>query len=592
MKNKILNLICFLIISVSFNACDDGFLDRIPEAALNNETYWNSEASLKIYNNGIYNEAGGNFSYYFLLGYFSAPFQSGYYGMAWEDCMSDNAAPLDNSLNDYQIIATGQHVVPDYPDKRGWNWSLLYRINFFLENYNKTPVADETKNMYAGEVRLFRAWFYFDKVKHFGDVPWINETLNLDSEMLYAPRDSRSDVMAHVLEDINFAIAHLPEAWPSDEARFNRWAALALKSRIALYEGTYQKYHNQGGSADKWFQEAVNSAEEIIMNGPFSLYTTGDIENDYNMLFRQVDLHKVSEAIGFRKYVTGVFAHRYVGYERARRNGLTKDLAEDYLCTDGKPISLSSVYKGDENIYDFFSNRDPRLRQICLHPDDTEKYLIPSDVKAKDEKLNYPRFSGMTGGWLTTTGYTMIKYFDVEEYFKGFGKEENDALLFRLGEVLLNYAEAKAELGNLTQMDLDLSINKLRERVGMPFLNLDVEMDPKYADTGLSAILLEIRRERRIELAFEGFRYDDLMRWAWGDRLENRVLGMRVEGDINDQYPNAQINTINLDGKNYVDVYKGSRFENRIFDPSKHYLFPIAKTVIAQNPAIEQNPGW
>jgi len=322
--------------------------------------------------------------------------------------------------------------------------------------------------------------------------------------------------------------------------------------------------------------------------GPFSIYGTGDPLNDYNHLFRQLDLGEISEVIGYRKYVTGVFAHRFNGYQRAKANGLTKDLVEDYLCTDGKPIQLSSEYEGDAAITDVFANRDPRLRQTSLHPDDSEKYLTKNDFEAGP----YPRFPGMTGGWKTSTGYTMIKYFDVDDFSKGFGKEENDAILFRLGEVLLNFAEAKAELRTLNQTDLDNSINLLRDRVNMPHLTMDVEIDPKYADSDLPAVLVEIRRERRIELAYEGFRYDDLRRWALGERLEMPVLGMRIDGDIDTQYPGANIKTTDVDGKQYIDVYAGSQFENRTFDPAKDYLFPIAKSVIAQNPAIEQNPGW
>jgi len=576
-----------LFIALMTVGCNDDFLELKPESDLNNETFWTSESSMEIYNNGIYNEAGNNGRYSFMLGYYNSAFTSGYRGMPWEDCMSDNGAPRNTRLNEYNEIATGQFVVPDNPDRRGWNWQLLRQINFFLDNHVRTPVPEDVKNKYAGEAKLFRAWFYFDKVKHFGDVPWIEHALNTNSEELYAGRDSRFMVMDNVLADINFAADNLPEDW-GNPVRFDRWVALALKSRICLYEGTYRKYHNVGGDAEKWLQEAANAAEIIMTEGPFSLYSTGDVDNDYNMLFRQLDLSQVSETIAFRKYVNGVVAHRFCGYQRAYANGLTKDLVEDYLCTDGKPILLSPEYQGDETILDVHTNRDPRLRQTSLHPDDKDKYLSGGDANAG----SYPRFDGMTGGWKTSTGYTMIKYFDLPDFGKGFGREENDALMMRLGEVLLNFAEAKAELGTLTQADLDVSINLLRDRVGMPHLTMDVEMDPKYADEGLSALQVEIRRERRIELAYEGYRYDDLMRWAKGENLTKPVLGIRFEEAQFAEYEGAQVLTREVDGKNYVDVYQGSIFENRTFDPAKHYLFPIAKSVIAQNSGITQNPGW
>ncbi len=585
MKNYNKIIIAIFLSCMTFS-CNDEFMDRTPQAALVNDTYWTSEASLDIYNKGIYEEAGNNGSYSFLLGHFNSAWSSGFNGMSWEDCQSDNGAPLNGALNQYAIVASGQHVVDANPGRKGWRWGLLRRINYGLANYDKTPISQEIIDKYVGEARLFRAWFYFDKVKRFGGVPWIEEPLNIESAELTAPRDSRDMVMEKILEDLDFAIANLPASWEM-EGRFSRWVALALKARISLYEGTHRKYHNRSGH-EIWLQEAVNAAKEIMDDGNFALYSTNDPQNDYNMLFRQVDLNNNPEVIAYRRYVTGVNGHRLNGYQRARTNGLTKDLVEDYLCTDGLPIQLSVLYAGNTNLQVEHTNRDPRLRQTTLHPDDAEKYMTQSDFDAGP----YPRFSGMSGGFKSSTGYTMIKFYDKAEIPKGFGKEENDAILFRLGEVYLNYAEALAELGTLTQGDLDISINELRERVGMPPLTTTVDLDPKYANEGISALLVEIRRERRVELAFEGFRYDDIVRWKKGEYLTKRVLGMRLEDSDLANYPDAQVTTTTVNGEKYLDVYQGSPYENRIFDPAKHYLFPIATSVMAQNDKIEQNPGW
>ena len=211
--------------------------------------------------------------------------------------------------------------------------------------------------------------------------------------------------------------------------------------------------------------------------------------------------------------------------------------------------------------------------------------------------------------WKSLTGYHAIKYYIREQDKKGFNEETHDYPLFRYAEVLLNYAEAKAELGQCTQDVLDETINVLRDRVDMPHLTVNPEMDPKYAKYGLDALLIEIRRERRVELSFEYLRYQDLMRWAWGDKLKERVLGMRLEdsafsdprydGNITKAgSSNAGSNPIYVyvaeDGKQYIDAYGGTNYavERRSFDPAKDYLRPIPSSAIAANPALGQNPGW
>lgn len=580
----------FLLLALSWatTGCQKNFLDRMPKSQLSNETFWNSASDMEIYNNGIYDEAGNNAMYSFMVGYTNGPWPSGFDGTFWQDCQSDNVAPLNSMLNKYQTIASGQYIIPDNPQQGGWYWSLLRRINFFLENYQRATAPTDIKNAYAGEARMFRAWFYFDKVKRFGDVPWIDKTLNINSDKLYAPRDPRNIVMDSVLADINFAVANLPVQWGGGHpGRLNRWAALALKSRICLYEGTYRKYHHAGDDVDKWLQNAADAAAELINKGPYHLYSTGDPNNDYNMLFRQLDLSGNPEVIFFRKYVLSVNGMRLCGYISSRTTGMTRDFEQDYLCTDGNPIQISPLYQGDDDLGKELSNRDPRLRQTILYPSDSAKYL---DIYKADYK--YPRFPGMAGGRISSTGFTLIKFYDKAEDAKGYGKEENDAIIFRLGEVMLNFAEAKAELGTHSQSDLDISINKLRDRAGMPHLFLNPPMDPKYAGEGQSSILIEIRRERRVELALEGFRYDDLMRWAKGEYLTKKVLGMRFEDSQVPNFPGAQVKMAIVDGKKYIDVYQGSVFENRSFDPNKNYLFPIPIGVISMNPKIKQNPGW
>ncbi|TKG97116.1 RagB/SusD family nutrient uptake outer membrane protein [Puteibacter caeruleilacunae] len=567
--------------------CNDSFLERFPLDSINEKTYWNSENDLKIYNNKLYHRAADQYKYLFMTGFTRSAWSSGYVGMFWDDCQSDNCAPSDSKLDSYARIAAGLHTVPSTSPAGGWIWDLLRHCNNFLDNYSKAKVSDAVKGYYAGEVRLFRAWFYFDKVKRYGDVPWAGQTVNIESDILYAKRTNRNDVMDSVLVDLNYATQNMSEAWYKNEPdRLNRWSALAIKSRICLYEGTYRKYRNIDG-AEKYLQEAASAAEELINNGPYSLINTGHPESDYASVFTQVDLTRHSEVIFSRKYKTGVLGHRFKGYY-GRKNGATLSLAEDFLCTDGKPIQLSSEYQGDATIEDFYKNRDPRMTQITIEPG-TKGPFVGCSWGNKPA----PRLPGQTGGGLiTTTGFPFSKFFEIKDYKKGYGKEENDAPIIRLAEVMLNFAEAKAELGTISQADLDKSINKLRDRVAMPHLGLNPPMDPKYASEGISSLIVEIRRERRIELAVEGYRYDDLMRWKKGHYLNNRVLGMRLEDDQLTRYEKTYVKRIEIGGKKYIDVYQGAELGERVFDENKHYLFPIPLSAISQNPNLGQNPGW
>lgn len=198
------------------------------------------------------------------------------------------------------------------------------------------------------------------------------------------------------------------------------------------------------------------------------------------------------------------------------------------------------------------------------------------------------------GGRKSETGYHIIKVYNVNDLLgKAFNTAEMPAIILRFGEALLIYAEAKAELGTITQEDLDRTINKLRDRVGMPHLELaNVPVDPRYTADGVSPLLVEIRRERRVELFMEGLRYDDLRRWKQGKKLEIPSLGIRWDDAAKTRYPKANVKSTLVDGVPYIDVYQGTDWANPVFDESKHYLWPIPLSDLAQNPKIGQNPGW
>jgi starch-binding outer membrane protein, SusD/RagB family len=599
MKKHIIKLSVILFITLIYS-CDlnNDFLERSPLDRISNETYWQTEAHLAVYNNGIYHRALNDNDVPILMAHDDG-FDSNNQSFWYLDEFSDNIAPRHARHERYQQVRAGKHNIPSGPQLYGWRdggWQFVRAINVGMDNYDRARefgVSEAIVNKYKAEASLFRGWFYADKISKYGRAPWVDTELNVDSEELYAALDSREVVMANVLADLNFATQWLPNDWGDGGApgRLNRWAALLIKSRICLFEGTWRKYHGVGSDANMWLQEAASAAKELIDNGPYTLYSTGDPENDYHAIHKmRSDLSGVPEVMYWRRYQLGVFTNHVLSYHRSYNGGATKSLVEDYLATDGLPITLSPLYQGDASLKDVFENRDPRLRQTILHPDDAVRWQWNNG----DVTRTYPRLTGMAGQ-TDETGYSIVKVYEPIASFATYNISDTPAIILRFGEALLNYAEAVAELGTITQADLDLSINRLRDRVGMPPLDLNPPMDPRYANDGVSSLIVEIRRERRVELFMEGFRYDDLRRWKQGKKLEKPDLGIRFDAPMRaeiDPTNAAKVKTSVVDGVEYVDVYKDTDWATPVFDESKHYLWPIPLSYISQNTNVTQTPGW
>ncbi|MEQ9287082.1 MAG: RagB/SusD family nutrient uptake outer membrane protein [Cyclobacteriaceae bacterium] len=580
--------ILILLLTISFG-CQENFLERYPLDALSSETYWRNEADLRNYNNSLYDKVKHDDNYPIMLGLSRGAGVNFKEGIWWQDQMSDNLAPTHGRAREFFEIRAGKHQISNAPRLTGYKgWDLIRDINFGLENYDRAEISETIINRYKAEARLFRAWFYAEKVSKFGDVEWVDKILTIESEELYGPRTPREQVMDNVLADLDFAIANLPEEWGDGQnpGRMDKWVALAIKSRYALFEGTWRKYHG-GSNADAWLTEAVNASKELMDDGGFSLYSTGKPDEDYRHHMSALTQEGNPEVIYWRKYealVNGHFASRlFWNYN----GGATKSFVEDALCEDGLPISLSPLYQGDADIETLFQNRDLRLRQCVLHPEDQEKWDY-----ARDAANTYPRITGMNGGRnKSNTGYHVVKHWNAIDEGSPRNQHTASPPCLRLGEIYLNFAEAKAELGTLTQGDLDISINLLRDRVNMAHLDINPPMDPRYASDGISAIVVEVRRERRIELFLEGHRYHDLRRWKQGKYLAMSDYGMLWDAAAEARYPGANVETTMIDGKPYIDVRKGTDWEPE-FNDAKHYLWPIPTNVISQNPNIAQNPGW
>lgn len=590
MKKYINKLSLLFIASVGVLSCNDEFLERTPLDQISNASFWNTENDLAVYNNYFYHLNQDDAKLPILMGH-DVGFDSHRHSYLHMDGFSDNTAPRHSRHNNYQKVRAGKHSVPSSPFWYGYRgWDFLRALNVGIANYDKADVSAAVKGHYSGEARLFRAWFYANKISYFGKAQWVDkEVTTADEDILTGKRDDRDLVMGKVLEDLNFATTNMYE---NAAGKLTRSAALLVKSRICLFEGTWRKYHGLSG-ADTWLTEAASAAKELIDSGKHSLHI-GASGQEYNELHRTENLDGNSEVIFFHRYERGIRTNHVQSYHRGYNGGATKSMVEDYLCDDGLPISLSPKYNGDTSYTDIFENRDPRLRQTILHPDDQAIYRYGNHDFGV---YTYPRIQGMAGGQRIYTGYHIIKVFNVGSSYASYNSSVTPGISLRYAEALLNYAEAKAELGGgtISQADLDISINKLRDRVGMPHLDANPPMDPKYANDGITAVLAEIRRERRVELFMEGFRYDDLRRWKQGKKLENKDYGIRWDDankSVIDPDGKATVQSGEVDGVPYLEIYKGTDYETPVFDESKHYLWPIPSDVRSQNPNIEQNPGW
>lgn len=563
MKNKYIIYAALFAMTAIGSCKKDSFLNRYPLSDISPQSFFKNESDLQLYCNQYYSHL---------------PVQD----FLRADDNSDDKAP--QSINSF---LAGTYTVPNAASGTNWDFSFIRTLNFFLANYSKADVSDSIKNIYVGETLFFRALDYWNKVKTFGDVPYIDKYITDTSKsVLYAGRIPHKQVMDSVLKDLNFAVDHIPVS--TADGRLNKYDALALKSRICLWEGTYREYWKTGDQ-DVFLQAALDAAQQIMNSGKFGIYSTGHPQTDYYNLFIQEELKGNPEAIMSKRYLPVVLMN---GIDRSlgeAGDGYSKDFVRSFLCTDGLPTDMSPLYKGDDSLDEEIINRDPRLKQQIA----TRGF----DFLAGDT-ISLPRI----GTTVTSTGYQCIKGRSSSLAAWNANASTYDFFIFRYAETLLIYAEAKAELANegqgtFTQEDLDKSINLLRDRVGMPHLTMTVPVDPRLEGkfplvTGpMKNVLLEIRRERRVELGSEGFRFDDILRWHAGDLINNpeTILGMKLLPSVRAEYPSTQVSGIVVDANDYIRVYP-SITARKWNDKMYHYPIPIQELTL--NPNLKQNPGW
>ncbi|TPG65310.1 RagB/SusD family nutrient uptake outer membrane protein [Hymenobacter nivis] len=582
-----------VLLSIGLASCEK--LDQEPQATVTGEAVFSSENGLQLYANSFY-----------------------------------NGLPTGNDIHQGDAMAdyAARTQVPDFlrpgafsaRQSSGWDWTQLRNINYFIANCNNPAISPAVRSNYLGLARFFRAWFYFDKVKRFGDVPWVGNPLAVDDPSLYSNRDPRTLVMDSVLADLNFACANITATADNSRSLITKQTAYAFKSRVCLFEGTFRKYqtsYNLGSSAATWLNEAASAANVVMTTGGFSLNTTGGPSTSYRQLF-------TSQAPVASEIILAAVADPALSvYNDANwwwtsatygsRVSLIRTFVNTYLNQDGTPFTNKLGYQ-TLTFAQEVKGRDRRLQQTIRMSD--YKRLNGGALEAAPPVFSY-----------TYTGYQPIKWTLDDTYYDGGSRNINSISIMRYAEVLLNYAEAKTELGTLTDADWAKTVGALRQRAG---ITSGLAAKPTVADPYLQSkyfpgisdpTLLEVRRERGIELVLEGFRFYDLVRWRRGELMEmpwngfyvpalNQPLDLNEDGVLDVAFYTA-LPATRPAGVTYVNVaptISGGVNPQQLSNGTsgeiiwlnnvprkweeKYYLYPIPETDRLINPKLGQNPGW
>ncbi|MFC5411173.1 RagB/SusD family nutrient uptake outer membrane protein [Larkinella bovis] len=582
-----------LLAGLVFAGCSE--LEQVPESTASKNAVFSSEKGLELYANSFYDNLPS----------------------ANDIIRSDEMADFSARTQVPDFIRDGAYGPRQ---SSGWSWTALRNINYFIENATNPAIPVEVRRHYIGLARFFRAWFYFDKVKRFGDVPWINKAMGVTDQDLYKGRDPRAMVMDSVLADLNYATQNIRTTSDNSRTLITKHVANGFKSRVCLFEGTFRKYQTSyklEGTAQQWLNEAVTAAEAVMKEGGFTLNEAGGTDKSYRQLF--INKTPVTNEIMLSAVVDpalSVFNDANWWWTSATygaRVSLTRTFVNTYLNLDGTPFTSKPNYK-TLTFMEEVKGRDRRLAQTIRTPGYTR-------VNGGAVEPGPPVFS------YTYTGYMPIKWSLDDTYFDGGTRNDNSISIMRYAEILLNYAEAKAELGTFTDADWVKTVGALRKRAGITGgltakpATVDPYLQANYFPGISDPALLEIRRERGIELALEGFRFPDLIRWKRGELMEQVWNGFYVPAldtplDLNEDGKNDVVfykvrPATQLAGVTYINVAEtvnGVPNPQRLSNDTsgeltwlsniprkwneKYYLYPIPENDRLLNPAIGQNPGW
>ncbi len=597
MKKYILSASLCVLMSSCLN---DEFLEVYPKGQQTVVTAFTSYDNFKTYTWGLYNVF---FGYTYDTGQTDEIFRG--------DFESDNMIKgLEGNESQW---AYQKAKATD--ESKDWDYDYIRRVNLMLDNIDGSQMSEKEKEHFRSVGYFFRSYKYFQMLSKFGDIPWVEHALTNESSELYGKRDSRDLVAYNILSNLQYAEAHIG----ADDGKntISVYVVQALLSRFGLFEGTWRKYHGLSDS-DIYLKESARAAEEVLKQYP-------NVHAKYDELFNSESLDGVTGVLLYKAYETGQLMH---GLTRMVRTGesyieATKDVLDSYLCGNGLPIhNINSNYGGDKNVYAQFRNRDYRLYLTICPPYMVKKPKGPSspewEYTDKQEDREYidlmtkisgetyhrlpssnfkgftvqgqPHFKNMNWqqGWnASQMGFWVWKYYNTHTVATNAnGVNTTDAPLFRVGEVMVNYAEAMCELNKFDQTAADKSINKLRTRAHVDKMivsNIGDDFDPSR-DTTVPALLWEIRRERRVELMGEGFRLDDLRRWKKGEYVNKQPFGAYVT--------NASLKKLKVTGGSGADEGYVYFFNTPLGWKDYYYLYPLPLKQLALNENLEQNPGW
>lgn len=614
-----------------FLSCNK-FLDREPLSNITPEQYFNQESDLAAYT----------------ISYYSFPSHSGYsIGTFGYDNGTDNQA----GVNPNSWWIKGQIRVPQGTD--GYNFGNIRALNYFIDKIegkiqrNEIVGNKDNINHYLGEAYFLRAYQYFDRLVNYGDYPIITKVLVDDKDLLIqsSKRSPRNEVARFILEDLDKAIGLLKSGSVENKNRISKDVAYLFKSRVALFEGTWLKYHkgtafvpggpswpgaklnasfsiNIDSEINFFLDEAMKASKEIaerikLVDNDHSKISGKEIfNNPYYKMFGDENLSSYSEVLLWRQFSktlgVGHYSNAYIG-SQGGASGYTRGLVDAFLMKDGLPIYASSLYQGDETLQNVKQDRDERL-QLFLR--------IPGDYISSNIQVNsYPSIVGVQNQIRSVTGYVINKGLgNKEEQLSDKNLSTSASIIFRASEAYLNYIEASYERTGTLDGFAQKYWKELRARAGVSdnynatisATDLSKENDWAVYSNGqmVNETLYNIRRERRCEFIAEGMRNSDLRRWRSMDQLRNyQIEGMNLWTSMYSNYSDLKTlpnNSPNISAQvlsNYIRPYQVTKDNNIYYDgitwTEAHYLSPLgfqnflrASDGNVENSVMYQNPGW
>lgn len=534
-------------------------LNLVSQDSITDATFYKTPSDFKLAANNLYN---------------------GLDRFGFEDTESDIAFNFPNS------VSNGNLQPSETSDQWNSSYGYIRSANNILEKGATNTDAEVKK--YLAEAKFFRAWYYWKLLRIYGGVPIITKVLTTDDPALFTPRSSRGETVDFILKDLDEAKNDLPvqsDLSSPDIGRITKGAALSLTARVALFEGTWEKFRGDA-NATKYLDAAVTASTQVISSGTYDLYT-GSGAQSYRYLFLEPG-DDSKESILDRRYARNILGHDMPYEYDGTGYNPTRKMVDLYLDKNGLPITKTgSTFHGYSTFTSEFQDRDPRMTMTMIIPGTlTNRVFFPVTKVANWPDKPQRNFN---------TGYILYKYMSEDPLANNSG-QNGDASLFdydrhliRYAEVLLIYAEAVFEKnGSMSDNDLNMSINKLRDRVTMPHLT------NAFVTTNGLNMRDEIRRERTVELTLEGFRYDDIRRWKTAEtELPQDIKGIKITGtDWATRAPYSDPSYNNKVDANGFLIAETSRK----FDPDKDYLQPLPTKEVAFYAAsghkLDQNPGW